>query len=208
MTKDEYEELHRMTKEEFECLRKDGYLSSPGEILYANGIPIAIYDPVSPMDCRRKIEYSSADERTMLYHHDSPANTFDPVSPMDCQSKQIAYDMAELANLTNAYCSALHTVQAAKMDDISNHFAQVAYNMAETPYNETKRESYTHVNAKREGLIYVPLKPKNALEDFWDSLDGITQIEIEGAMWTSFVCGVMIPFCIMWLICDELLPFF
>lgn len=184
MTKDEYEGLHRMTKEEFECLRKDGYLSAHGEILYANGTPIAIYDPVSPMDCRRKIEYSSADERTMLYYHDSPANTFDPVSPMICQSKQIAYDMADLAN---ANFSALHTEQAAKIDDICTQFA--------TPYNR----------AKIEGIMHVPLKTKYTIEELLPKEDLET---LRVIMWASFACGVVIPFCIMWLICDELLPFF
>lgn len=153
-----------MTKEEIECLRKAGYLSFPGEILYANGTPIAIYDPVSPMIC---------------------------------QSNQIAYNMADLAN---ANFSALHTEQVARMDDICTQFA--------TPYNETRRESYATANAKIEELLYAPLKPKSVLEDFWDSLDISEQCDIVDAMWASFAYGVVIPFCIMWLICDELLPFF
>lgn len=155
-----------MTKEEYECLRKAGYLSSPYDTLYVNGSPVA---------------------------------TFDPVSPMICQSKQIAYDMADLAN---AYCSEPHTEPAARMDDICTQFAQVAYNMAETPYNEAREKSYATVN------LYVPLKPKGVLEDFWDSLDISEQCDIVVAMWMSFVCGVVIPFCIMWLVCDKLLPFF
>lgn len=169
MPKDEYEGLHRMTKEEFECLRKDGYLSAPGEILYANGIPIAIYDPVSPTIC---------------------------------QSNQIAYNMADLAN---ANFSALHTEQAARMDDICNHFAHVAYNMAETPYNEPRKEPCAANNAKIEGLLYVPLKTKYTIEDLLPKEDLET---LRAIMWASFAYGVVIPFCIMWLICDKLLPFF
>lgn len=151
-----------MTKEEIECLRKAGYLSFPGEILYANGTPIAIYDPVSPMDC---------------------------------QSNQIAYNMADLAN---ANFSALHTEQAARMNDICTQFA--------TPYNEsTKEPCVTANNAKIEGLLYVPLKTKYTIEELLPKEDLET---LRAIMWMSFIYGVVIPFCIMWLICDELLPFF
>jgi hypothetical protein len=155
-----------MTKEEYEYLQTIGYLSAANEreILTSSGVPIA---------------------------------TFDPISPMICQSNQIAYNMAELAN---ANFSALHTEQAARMDDICTQFA--------TPYNEPRRKSHAADNAKIEGLLYVPLKPKGVLEDFWDSLDIPTQCDIVNAMWTSFAYGVVIPFCVMWLICDHFLPFF
>lgn len=153
-----------MTKEEYECLRKAGYLSSMYDTLYVNSSPVGV---------------------------------FDPISPMICQSKQIAYDTADMAN---AYFSKPHTEQVARMDDICIRFA--------TPYNEPRKEPCAANNAKIEGLLYVPLKPKSVLEEFWDSLDISEQCDIVDAMWTSFVCGVVIPFCIMWLICDKLLPFF
>lgn len=148
--------------------------------------------------CLQEAGYLSfADKQVTLYADGIPVGTFDPISPMICQSKQIAYDMAELAN---ANFSTLHTEQAAKMDDICTGFA--------TPYNGPREEPYATPNAKIEGLLYVPLKPKSVLEDFWDSLDISEQCDIVDAMWTSFICGVVIPFCIIWLICDKLLPFF
>lgn len=140
---------------------------------------------------------SFADERAMPYANGSPVSTFDPISPMICQSNQTAYNMAEFAN---ANFSALHTEQAARMDDICTQFA--------TPYNEPTREPCAADNAKIEGLLYVPLKPKGVLEDFRDSLDIPTQCDIVNAMWMSFVCGVAFPFSVIWLICDQLLPFF
>lgn len=147
------------------------------------------------IECLRKAGYLSSMYDT-LYVNGSPVAPFDPISPMICQSNQIAYNMAELAN---ANFSALHTEQAARMDDICTRFA--------TPYNEPRKEPCA-ANAKREGLLYAPLKPKSVLEDFWDSLNILEQCNIVDAMWTSFICGVVVPFCIIWLICDQLLPFF
>lgn len=118
------------------------------------------------------------------YDTGSPVATFDPISPMICQSNHIAYNMAELAN---ANFSALHTEQAARMDDICTQFA--------TPYNE----------AKIEGIMHVPLKTKYTIEDLLPKEDLET---LRAIMWASFTYGVAIPFCIMWLICDKLLPFF
>ena len=119
-----------------------------------------------------------------LYVIGVPAGTFDPISPMICQSNRIAYDMAELAN---AYCSAPHTEQAAKMNDICSPFA--------SPYNDTKNE----------GLVHIPLNAKYNIEDLLPKED----LEILRAiMWASFIYGVVFPFCLMWLICDHLLPFF
>lgn len=136
-------------------------------------------------------------EKLLYTFRGTPVGTFTPQSPMLCPSNQIAYNVADMAN---AYCSALQIEQAARMDDICNHFA--------TPYNEPQKEPCAANNAKIEGLLYVPLKSKGVLEDFWDSLDITKQCDIVDAMWTSFVCGVVIPFCIIWLICDKLLPFF
>jgi hypothetical protein len=133
---------------------------------------------------------SFADDRAMLYANGSPVSTFDPISPMICQFNQIAYNMADLAN---AYCSAPNTEQASRMDDICTQFA--------TPYNGSK-------DGMSVADRILPLKPKNALEDFWDSLDIPTQCDIVNAMWMSFACGVAIPFSVIWLICDHFLPFF
>lgn len=139
-----------MTKEEYECLRKAGYLSASNEILYANG---------------------------------SPVGTFDPISPIICQSKQITYDMAELAN---ANFSALHTEQVARMDDICTQFA--------TPYNR----------AKIEGIMHVPLKTKYTIEELLPKEDLET---LRAIMWMTFT-GAVILFCVVWIICDRFLPFF
>ena len=139
------------------------------------------------IECLQKAGYLSFSYDNTLYVNGSPVATFDPISPMICQSNRIAYDMADLAN---ANFSALHTEQAARMDDICTRFA--------TPYNEPRRES----NA------YVQLKPKSVHEDFWDYLDNLTQSDISNAIWWSFIFGVLVPDCAVWLICDYFLPFF